>query len=940
MASSSADDVNDFDFITIVCTNPNQLEAETTGEEILISATDILSWDFPTILRFQTVKVRAHRNSESNQDHISVQWNLETFLNILKGIYGLQVDVTPNNFLQFYEGALYFGVQMLLEKCKTWFSEVVSSKVPAQIGLDSLVSIWNFGFDHADDVLPIVCASYLAKNFMWAMRSKLFVNLPYSLLKSCIMHHHLTIESEMNLCVALFTWFDANVEQLEDIHGTNNDCTSILKQIRVSLLPLWFAAGHRSSRFSKLADASIHSIFKLLEVPSTGSINVLGDGDLNGFKIRLTEFSEKVNLSSCPQITTAVLLLSVLPSLSSMEPMLRNTITELSFNPERFNRNHHPLYRGLFQTLSFESVQEVDISMCQRLHLESAIECFSMSFPSLKTLRAAYLLNFDISILHHLVKKCSMVCEVDLSSDISPIVQLPIVTPSPANILQVWNYSSGNALYMSNQPQSNITKLTLEGRSDLQDTEFLYIARFCVSLQYLNFKGCISLTDIGIARLLYRCIKLHSIIACGTAFGINSVEAVCSSCDYGNAVVQFLNSMASNLRTLHIGGCKGVDETCLLKLLLKAHMLKSLCLGDTCIIDHTLFSFTGSSLEVLDVSNTMVTGVVLAHIVCKNPALKCLRVRGCRNLSQQKTNMDRGEIASSYSCGELEIGLSNTCKLEEISLGWGFSYFSMKALKPAITSLRAITVGLGASIGEDGLIQLPITCPTLESVILYFQVISDSIIKNIVATLRNLQVLALCHCLGDISISGFKFSMPNLRKLQLELVTPWMTNNDLVMLTQSCANLIELSLLGCKLLNSDSQHIISRGWPGLISIHLQECGEVTTNGIYSLLDCVALEDVLLRHNGPGIPRNFIHAASSKLPLLRKISLDVCDARDGYFDIPSSVDRNYISIVKITSCKSHKKGSTHLLNRRPIHNETLVAVWNGRSMNRTVLEERL
>lgn len=196
---------------------------------------------------------------------------------------------------------------------------------------------------------------------------------------------------------------------------------------------------------------------------------------------------QKVDLSSCPQITTAVLLLSVLPSLSSMEPVLRNTISQLSFNPERFNRNHLPLSQKIFPASSFESVQEVDISKCQRLHLESAIECFSMSFPSLKTLRAAYLLNFDISILQHLVKKCSMVCEVDLSTDISPIEQLPIVTPSPANITQVWNYSSGGALYMSNQPQSNITKLTLEGRSDLRGEDFFFLpVLLLLSIQPIN----------------------------------------------------------------------------------------------------------------------------------------------------------------------------------------------------------------------------------------------------------------------------------------------------------------------------------------------------------------------------------------------------------------------------------------------------------------------
>ena len=82
------------------------------------------------------------------------------------------------------------------------------------------------------------------------------------------------------------------------------------------------------------------------------------------------------------------------------------------------------------------------------------------------------------------------------------------------------------------------------------------------------------------------------------------------------------------------------------------------------------------------------------------------------------------------------------------------------------------------------------------------QVISDTIIMNIMSYLRNLRVLALCYCLGDISMLSFGFSMQNLRKLRLQRVTPWMTNNDLVILTHNCANLVELSLLGCKLLNS------------------------------------------------------------------------------------------------------------------------------------------
>lgn len=207
-------------------------------------------------------------------------------------------------------------------------------------------------------------------------------------------------------------------------------------------------------------------------------------------------FMQKVNLSSCPQITMPVLLSSVLPSLCDMEPILRKNIALLSFNAGRFDGNHQPLSQRSFPTLSFESVQEVDISKCQRLHLENAIECFSMSFPSLKTLRAAYLLNFDISTLHHLVKKCPKVYEVDLSTDISPIEQLPIVTPSPANVTRVWN----NSVYTSNCPQSNITKLTLEGRSDLQGEVYLFIFSACFVTIFYSYKKIFVLSRDGNKR--------------------------------------------------------------------------------------------------------------------------------------------------------------------------------------------------------------------------------------------------------------------------------------------------------------------------------------------------------------------------------------------------------------------------------------------------------
>lgn len=63
-----------------------------------------------------------------------------------------------------------------------------------------------------------------------------FVDVPYDLLLSSTKHPNLTVDSEMQLCDALLIWISANKGQYTE------DCyINLLKQIRISLLPLWFA---------------------------------------------------------------------------------------------------------------------------------------------------------------------------------------------------------------------------------------------------------------------------------------------------------------------------------------------------------------------------------------------------------------------------------------------------------------------------------------------------------------------------------------------------------------------------------------------------------------------------------------------------------------------------------------------------------------------------
>ena len=131
---------------------------------------------------------------------------------------------------------------------------------------------------------------------------------------------------------------------------------------------------------------------------------------------------------------------------------------------------------------------------------------------------------------------------------------------------------------------------------------------------------------------------------------------------------------------------------------------------------------------------------------------------------------------------------------------------------------------------------------------IYIQVISDMIVRNLLESSVNLQVLCLHYCLGSLTSFIFQAKAPALRILSLQWVTPWITNDDLTILTKNC-NLVELSLSGCKLLDSSKfyyihcvappiilsvwvftsswstgcQEIIASGWPNLVLLHLEVC---------------------------------------------------------------------------------------------------------------------
>nr|XP_010940313.1 BTB/POZ domain-containing protein FBL11 [Elaeis guineensis] len=966
---------SDEEFVLLELTDPSPVEEKLKQEVISISVTEVETWDLPLIVQSRTVRVQANRSRlihqssyfhgllggnfrESSLNYVSIQWNIETVINVLQFIHGSSLSITSSNFIPLLEGALFFGVERLLLECETWFCKITSERglSSRQISLGTIIEIWNFSLENGIGFVAELCKGYLARNFAWAISCSLFACIPYNLLHSSLEDPQLTVDSEKQLCEALLIWLSNNAKSSECMPViSGNNKFDILKKVRICLLPLGFAAELRR-HLSQFADEIVNTILDMIKDCYSSLLRSITDDNVDKFRIRLTEYSEKIILSGCAHITEAFLFLAVLPS--DLDATSRKTILSAFTGLDHHTADHYQKLMKSIKMLSFEAVHEIDISQCSKVHSAAAVIWLHLALPSLRTLKASHNLQFKLEDLYCVIQKCPLIAEVDLTVDVSSVIPTKVSVLSASaeryqlsdcrscKMLEKILLSNIENLTLRNPVLSNITKLTLEGRNDLNDLDLLKISALSDSLSYLNIKGCTVVTDAGISKLLCKCFKILSLILSYTSFGINSILTLCSGCILPDSFPEihhdhkYSNTMAFRLQQLDIGGCKGADQISMLQLMSCTYMLKLLSLRETSLIDDVLYNFMGSSLESIDVSETMVSMKALTSVVRQNPGVRILKATGCRNLHQP--NCDDWMLTGGASFEDLLCELSKSCVMEEMAFGWGFSCLTMKELEPAVRKLRGVTLGMGASPGHYVLCELPKMCPLLESVILIFQVISDSILRSILESLKHLRVLGLCCCLGELTSFSFWISMPMLKTLRLEWVTPWMTNNDLAILTQICPNIVELSLSGCKLLDSDSQEIICSGWPGLTYIHLEDCGKITSNGVSFLFNCKAVEDLLLRHIGRGIGRNFICDAALELPVLRKVALDLCDACEGGFVSPSHAERYSVSTVKISRCKSQRCTFEFqtVETFKPVHNETIVLEWNSTELRTTMVKERI
>jgi len=291
---------------------------------------------------------------------------------------------------------------------------------------------------------------------------------------------------------------------------------------------------------------------------------------------------QNIVLSGCPQITTAFLYISVLPTYLDVSFKRRIVSSYTQVDHQSFI-----LYDELeksAKTLLFRNVHMVDLSKCPNVHFGAAIDWLKLAFPELRILRALYCLSFQFDDLLYLLLRCPWIDEIDMAIDKSTITPRQSVVSSSSEVLGKLKKNT-RKYYIScpsydRQPNLvflNISRLTLEGRDDIDgnwkrlsllslalqlcawslycrqannyffcacaDVDLLKISVLKNSLCYINIRNCTLLTDDGISNFLLKCTKIHSMIVSYTSFG--------------NRSIQTLHDMTFNIQELHLGGCKG-----------------------------------------------------------------------------------------------------------------------------------------------------------------------------------------------------------------------------------------------------------------------------------------------------------------------------------------------------------------------------------------------
>lgn len=112
----------------------------------------------------------------------------------------------------------------------------------------------------------------------------------------------------------------------------------------------------------------------------------------------------------------------------------------------------------------------------------------------IRIFKSRYCSQIKVSILDKLTQACPLIEEVDLSVDINSLAACK-VSILHASYEPYPSRQSSNWVLLHKMISYNLTRLSLKGRADIQDSDLMTIVALFHSISVLNIDGCTFLTD-------------------------------------------------------------------------------------------------------------------------------------------------------------------------------------------------------------------------------------------------------------------------------------------------------------------------------------------------------------------------------------------------------------------------------------------------------------
>ncbi|KAL2631684.1 hypothetical protein R1flu_016370 [Riccia fluitans] len=858
--------------------------------------------------------LKSFREGDSTQVHVDCDVLL--FVILVKFFYTGTLDIAPSEVATLLEACVFFGVDEAIDRVECWMTVTSETNDPELIRnvVKAIPTIWDASNRHGQSTVINFCSRFLAINFISAASDSAFMDLPYALLYACVNSPLLTVDSEARLYDALIRWFEAQDLADEAEEEKNEWRANLLGKVRASLIPLKVLLARYSTK------------------------NFLDHKDRT---IRITHYLKSLDLSGCHEVDDYLLFHSSARA-SVPDELVGSDEQAQNISPGVEEGSSISGLEGVCSSLqlisptrnarwpvgqSLEALTVVDVSQCTMIPQDSLVLWLGETCPNLTELIATKCPQIGTSLIPILSKECPRLQTVDLSLDTISVEENEI-HKTEARSAQV------HFLTWAKYPLDQLTSLSLRGRHELTDLILHNLLLNCQALLDLDVSMCTMLSDHGIGEALRRLPQ-----------GLRSLQARCTR--IGPSCCNLL-SRSNDLQTLNLESCHGLSAEGISLILENQVSLETLFLGDTALDDSALLQFKGRRLRELSVRDTKVSAKSLAAVIRMSPELRSLDVRGCTRICNPENG--EGEVAVNRDDGSLFKELESRDFLEELKVGWRFSYFGLEAMTPSQKLLRNLEVGVGGNLCNLCLGKISAHWSSLQKISLCFQTIDDDGIIEILEGLRCLEVLEVQNNICYLTSRGIGALVsrcpPGLKVLKLDRFAPEMSDDDLLQLSRCCTKLSSFSLVGCKYLTSRSLVSISQHMRALTELRLEECGNLTANGGACVLEsCKALERLILRHNGKGVEEAFVMKAKMELPHLWYLSLDVCDSVSDCFETPGKVHlEDSLSTVLLSRCKRLEGGFLGPVmsdgKSKRYHKDTIVLRWTRDRIHSCTISRRI